>query len=155
MHMHRSSMSQIRRYIMFCERINRPNNPANMRYYQYLSRTLSTSWRISEIFSEYTFFLSSEQHICNNKYLYSLFVMGRSIQRPFKSNLIFLVGRNTPFSSDFTLQSKFPQAISFFYSNAFTVQWQTQQCQINSWSQWFQRSFPALKDSINLYLNYR
>lgn len=63
--MHRSSMSQIRREIMFCERINRPNNSANMRYYHYLTRTLSTSGRVSEIFSEYTFFLSlSKVSVC-------------------------------------------------------------------------------------------
>lgn len=60
MHMHRSSMSQTRREVMFCERINRPNNPANMRYFKYLSKILNTSWRVSEIFSEYIFFLSSE-----------------------------------------------------------------------------------------------
>lgn len=43
---------------MFYVRINRPNKLANLSYWQYLSGTLSTSWTVSEIFSEFKFPLS-------------------------------------------------------------------------------------------------
>ena len=59
MHMHRSPTSQIylKRGYVLCKN-NQTNNLANQSYCQYLSRTLSTSWTVSEIFSEFKFSVS-------------------------------------------------------------------------------------------------